>query len=57
MTVGHIHDHLTDLQGINHVDQVHNPAGQEENHIPRNNMRVKIEDPPTELLQLQQSLQ
>ena len=35
ITVGHIHNHPTDLQGMNHVDQVHNPAGQEENHIPR----------------------
>ena len=35
IAVGHIHDHPTDLQGMNHVDQVHNPAGQEENHIPR----------------------
>ena len=34
ITVGHIHDHPTDLQGMNHLDQVHNPAG-EENHIPR----------------------
>ena len=31
ITVDHIHDHPTDLQGTNHVDQVHNPAGQEEN--------------------------
>ena len=35
ITVGHIHDHPTDLQGMNHIDQVHNPIGQEENHIPR----------------------
>ena len=35
ITVGHIHDYPTDLQGMNHIDQVHNPAGQEENHIPR----------------------
>ena len=35
ITVGHIHDHPADLQGMNHVDQVHNPAGQDENHIQR----------------------
>ena len=35
ITVGHIHNQPTDLQGMNHTDQVHNPAGQEENHIPR----------------------
>ena len=27
IAVGHIHDHFTDLQGLNCVDQVHNPAG------------------------------
>ena len=35
IAVGHIHHHPTDLQGMNHLDQVHNPAGQEENYIPR----------------------
>ena len=35
ITVGHIHSCPTDLQGMNHVDQVHNPAGQEENQTPR----------------------
>ena len=35
ITVGHIHDHPTALQGMNHVKQGHSPAGQEENHIPR----------------------
>ena len=35
ITVGHIHEHPTDLQDMNHIDQVHNPAGQEENYIPR----------------------
>ena len=33
--VGHILDHPTDLQGMNHVDEVQSAAGQEENHIPR----------------------
>ena len=33
--VGHIHDHPTNLQGRTHVDQVHTPADQEENHTPR----------------------
>ena len=32
--VGHIHNHPTDLQGMNHTDQVHNPAGQGGNQIP-----------------------
>ena len=27
ITVGHMHDHLTDLQGMNCIDQVHDPAG------------------------------
>ena len=27
MTVGHIYNCLTDLQGMNHVDQVHDQAG------------------------------
>ena len=35
ITVGHIHEHPTDLQGMNHADQVHTPAGQEEGHILR----------------------
>ena len=35
ITVSHIHDHPTDLQGMNNVDQLHNPAGQDQNHIPR----------------------
>ena len=35
IAVDHIHDHPTNLQGMNHIDQVHNPAGQEENHTPR----------------------
>ena len=35
ITVGHIHNYPTDLQGMNYVDQVHRPVGQEENHIPR----------------------
>ena len=25
--VGHIHDHSKGLQGMNHINQVHNPAG------------------------------
>ena len=33
--VGYIHNDPTDLQGMNHVGQVHNPAGQEDNHITR----------------------
>ena len=35
ITVGHIHNHPTYLQDMNHVDQALNPAEQEENHIPR----------------------
>ena len=35
ITAGHIHDHPIDHQGMIHVDQVHNPAGQKQNHIPR----------------------
>ena len=27
IAVGHIHDHPTDLQGMNHADQIHTPAG------------------------------
>ena len=33
--VDHIHDHPTDLQGMNPANQVQIPAGQEEDHIPR----------------------
>ena len=32
IAVGHIPSHPTDLQGINHPDQIHTPAGQEEGH-------------------------
>ena len=35
VTVGHIYYHPTDLQGMNHVDQVHNPARKKENYMPR----------------------
>ena len=35
ITVDHTHDHPTNLQGMNHADQIHTPAGQEEGHIPR----------------------
>ena len=35
ITVGHIHNHPTDLQGRTHVDQVHTPADHEKNHTPR----------------------
>ena len=27
ITVGHIHKHYTDPQDMNHMDQVHTPAG------------------------------
>ena len=27
IAVGHIHDNPTDLQGMNHTDQIHTPAG------------------------------
>ena len=27
ITVGHINNHLTDRQGMNHADQIHTPAG------------------------------
>ena len=33
--VSHTHDQPTGLQGMNHVNQAHNPAGQGDNHIPR----------------------
>ena len=32
---GHTCDHPTNLQGMNHANQVHTPAGQEEGHTPR----------------------
>ena len=35
IAVDHIHDHPIDLQDMNLTDQVHIPAGQEEDHIPR----------------------
>ena len=35
IVVGHTHDHPTDLQGMNHADQIHTPAGQEEGCTPR----------------------
>ena len=35
IAVHHTHDHPTDLQDINHTDQIHTLAGQEESHIPR----------------------
>ena len=35
ITVGLIHSHPTDLQGMNCADQIHTPAGREEGHIPR----------------------
>ena len=38
IAVGHIHDYPTDHQGMSHEDQVHNPAGQKENHIPRRSL-------------------
>ena len=35
IAVDHIHDHFIDLQDMNLTDQIHIPAGQEEDHIPR----------------------
>ena len=35
ITVGHIHNHPTNVQGMNHIDQVYIPSGQEEVHILR----------------------
>ena len=35
----HSHDHPTALQGMNHADQVHTPAGQEEGYTPRRTWR------------------
>ena len=35
ITVGHIHEHPTDPQGMNCADQVHTPAGQKEGYILR----------------------
>ena len=42
IAVGLIHDHPTDLQGMNCVDQVDTPAGQEEGHIPRRTWRWRL---------------
>ena len=52
ITVGHIHDHPTDPQGMNLTDQIHTPTGWEEGHIPRRTWgwRLKIH---TLILQLQ----
>ena len=33
--VDHTHNQPTGLQGMNHVGQAHNPAGQGDNHTPR----------------------
>ena len=44
VVVGHIHDHPTYLWGMNQADQVHTPAGHEEGHTPKKNMKVKIKD-------------
>ena len=33
--VGHIHDHPTDLQGMNHADEILTPAEQEGGYTPR----------------------
>ena len=35
IAVGHAHDHPTDLKGRTHMDQVHIPASNEENHTLR----------------------
>ena len=35
IAVDHILDHPIDLQDMNLTDQIHIPAGQEEDHIPR----------------------
>ena len=35
IAVGHTHGHPTDPQGMNHKNQAHTPAGQEEVHILR----------------------
>ena len=35
ITVGHTHDHPTNLQGRTHTDQVHIPADHKENHTSR----------------------
>ena len=35
ITVDHIHDHPTNLQGRTHINQVPTPADHEENHTPR----------------------
>ena len=35
ITVGHTHNHPTNLQGMNHTAQIHTPAGQEEDYTPR----------------------
>ena len=35
ITVDHIHDHPVDLQNMYLTDQIHIPAGQEVNHIPK----------------------
>ena len=35
IVIGHTHNHPTNLQGMNHTDQIHTPAGQEEGYTPR----------------------
>ena len=35
IAVGHIHEHPTDPQGMNHTDQAHTTVGQDEGHILR----------------------
>ena len=42
ITVGHTHDHPTDLQGRTHTDQVHIPANHEENHTSRRTQGSKL---------------
>ena len=46
--VGHVHAPPTDLQGMNHADQIHTPNRMRRRPHPKKNMKVKIEDPHTD---------
>ena len=44
ITVGHTHDYPTDIQGMNHTDDIHTPSRMRRRPHPKKNMKVKIED-------------
>ena len=43
--VGHTHNHPTDLQGMNHTDQIHTAAEQEESYTQRGTWRWRQKTP------------